>query len=60
MLKGKKFTFWFIIIFTCLLFRMNMNEPNRLRQTSNFIEDKCPHNILEPSKDSCGAITLIK
>ena len=60
MLKGKRYLIWFVIVFTCFLFRMNMNQPNRLKQTSNFIDDKCSHNILEPSKDSCGAIEIRK
>ncbi len=57
-MKNKRFTILFCIIFACLLGRMSMNNLPFEKQRVELLYDHCPHNTIEPLKDSTGSIQI--
>jgi hypothetical protein len=56
-MKQKRFNILFLIVFALLISRMNMHRET-VKTTSKYISDKCPHDTIEPSKDSIGPINI--
>ncbi len=57
-MENKRFTILFCIIFACLLGRMSMNNLPCEKQRVELVYDHCPHNTIEPLKDSTGSIQI--
>jgi len=57
-MKNKRFTILLCIIFACLLGRMSMNNLPCEKQRVELVYDHCPHNHIEPLKDSTGSIQI--
>ena len=47
-----------LFIFSLLITGMALKKQYTTKQLSFKIDDKCPHNVLEPSKDSFGSIMV--
>ena len=59
-MKEKRFTILFIFLFALVVSRMSMKKQEPIKESSEMIYEKCPTNIIEPSKDSVGCIVLSK
>ena len=59
-MKQHIYTLSFMMLFTCLLFRMSMYNPKITKEQQPYIDDKCPHNTLEPSKQLSGTLVYLK
>jgi len=57
-MKQKKFTLLFIIIFGCLIARMYMNENTKKKAVQLIVNRFESVDNLEPSKDSLGPIQI--
>ena len=56
-MKLNRFNILFLILFALVASRLTMHREGT-KPVTQYINDYCPHDTIEPSKDSCGAIQL--
>jgi|10_taG_2_1085330.scaffolds.fasta_scaffold162451_1 hypothetical protein len=56
----KKENLLILFIFSLLITGMALEKQYPTKQLSFKIDDKCPKNVLEPSKDSSGTLVSLK
>ena len=56
-MKLNRFNILFLILFALVASRLTMHREGT-KPVTQYINDKCPHDSIEPSRDSIGPIKI--